>query len=90
VHHYGEIGAAVAHINDVVVADTEACADFFQHGDFAPAGGGSDDGVNFAGRFVVAEAGAEDAFGGDNAFQRRLDDFLWCGGYNVEMNVVAL
>src|SRR5450631_2718967 len=74
VHHDRKIGAAVAHVDDVVVADAQGGADFREYGDLAPAGGGANDGGDFAGVFVVAEACAEDAVDGDDTFERGLDD----------------
>src|SRR5271154_2152385 len=90
VHHDGEIGAAVAHVDDVVVADAEGRADFLEDGDFAPAGGGADDGLDLASGVVVLETRAEDVLRGNDAFEGRLDNLLRGGGDNVEMKVVAL
>ena len=74
----------------MVVADAEVRAKFFEHGDFAPSGGGAHDGFDFAGGLVVAEARAEDVIGRNDAFERRLDDFLRRGGDDVEMKFVTL
>jgi len=68
VHHDGEIGAAVAHVDDVVVGDAEGGANFLEDGDFAPAGGGANDGIYFAGGFLIAEARAENMVRRDDAF----------------------
>ena len=74
VHHHGKIGAAIAQIDDVVMTDAEGRADLFQHSDFAPAGGGPNDGVNFSGGFIITKTRAEDVFGRNNAFEGGLDN----------------
>src|SRR6266480_747884 len=89
VHHNGQIGAAVTHVDDLVVANADVRAEFLKHGDFAPAGGGANDGIHLDGGFVVAEARAEDVIRRNDAFERRLDDFLRRGGDHVEMEFVA-
>ena len=89
VHHYREIGAAVSHIDDVVMADAESSANFFEHGDLAPAGSGANDARNFAGGFIVTKARAENPLRRNDSFERRLNDFLRRSGDNVEMNLVA-
>src|SRR5712691_8734044 len=90
VHHDGKIGAAVAHVNDVVMADGQIRADFFQHGDFAPACGSANDGIHFARGVIVTEARAMDALRRNDAFERGLDDLLGRGGDHVEMKLVAV
>src|SRR3989442_5072287 len=52
-HHNGQVGTAVAHVDDVVVADAEVRAKFFEHGDFAPPRRSANDGVHFARGLVV-------------------------------------
>src|SRR5260370_5869680 len=89
VHHHGQVGAAIAHVNDLIVADTEIRAKLLEHGDFAPAGSGANDGVDFAGGFIVTEARAEDVIRRNNALESRLDDLLRCVRDNVEMKFVA-
>src|SRR5258708_7053346 len=89
VHHNGQVGAAIAHVNDLIVADAEVRAKLLEHGDFAPAGRGANDGVDFAGGFIVTEARAEDVIRRNDSVKRRLDDLLRCGGDHVEMKFVA-
>src|ERR1700687_5679497 len=90
VHHDREIGTAVAHIDDVVVADAQGRTNFFEDGDFAPARGGADDGIDFSGGFVVTETRAEDVFGRNDALEGGLNDLLGRRGDDVEMDFVAL
>src|SRR5437588_8190615 len=87
-HHHRQIRAAVAHVNNLVVADAEARAQFLKHGDFAPACGSANDGGDFS-RFVVAEARAENMIRRNDAFERRLNNLLRCRGDYVEMEFVA-
>ena len=90
VHHHREIGAAVAHIDDVIVADAERCAQFLEDGDFAPTGRGADNGVDFAGVGIEAKARAENVIRRDDALERGLDDLLRSGGNDVERKLVAV
>ena len=72
-----------------LIADPKARAELLEHRNFTPACGGANDGVDFAGDFIVAEARAEDVVRRNDAFKRRLDDFLRRGGDHVEMKFVA-
>jgi len=90
VHHDRQIGAAITHIDDLVVADAEVRTELLEHGDFAPAGRGANDGVNFPGGFVVTEASAEDVIRWNDALERGLDNLLRRGGDDVEMELVAI
>src|SRR4029077_13442467 len=86
VHHYRQVGTAVAHVDDVVVADAEMSAQLYQDSNFAPAGRGSDDGFHFARGFIETESRAVDVLFGNDSFERRLNNFLRRGGNNVERN----
>src|SRR5882724_9846926 len=90
VHHHGQVRTAVAHVDDLVVTDPEARPKFLQHGDLPPSGGRPNDGIHFAGSFVVAEARAKDVVRRNDALERRLDDLLRRGGDYVEMKLVAV
>jgi len=52
--------------------------------------GGADDGLNLTGRFVEAEARADNVIGRHDAFQRRLDDLLRRRGDDVKRELVAV
>src|SRR5947207_2267969 len=59
VHHDRQIGAAIAHVDDAVMADAEVGAELLEHGDLAPSRRSPNDGVNFPGCFLVAETCTE-------------------------------
>ena len=71
-------------------ADAQGGANLFERGDFPPARGGADDGLDLAGRFVEAESRADNVIGRHDAFQRRLDDLLWRRGDDVKREFVAV
>jgi len=89
VHHHRQIGAAVAHVNNLVVADAKTRAKLFEHGNLAPACGGANDGIDFPG-LLVAEARAEDVIRRNDALERRLNNLLRRGGDYVEMEFIAI
>ena len=90
VHHDRQIGTAVAHINDVVVADAERGAQLLKDGDLSPTRRSANDRIHFTSGFVETEARAEDVIRGNDALKRRLDDLLRRGGNDVERNFVAV
>jgi hypothetical protein len=73
----------------VIGADFHFGLEFIEEGDFAVAGGGADDGVNFSGAFVF-EFRAVDAIGRQDSFECRLDYFDGGGAENVKIEVLAL
>jgi hypothetical protein len=83
VHHDGQIGAAIAHVDDVVVADAKARAELLEHGNFTPACGGANDGVDFAVDFIVAEARAEDVVRG--TMPSSADWMISCGAAEITL-----
>src|SRR6266853_5279970 len=90
VHHHWQIGTAVAHVNDLVVADAEQCADLFEYRDFSPTCGSTNDRLYFTGLFLVAEAGTKNVVGGNNTFQRRDNNLLRRGGNDVKRKFVVV
>src|SRR5208282_4640009 len=88
-HHHRNIGTAIAHVDDVVVADTEFGAALFKNGDFAPSCGSANDRFDFARGFVIAEARAENILRRHNSFERGLDNLLRSRGDHIEMEFVA-
>src|SRR5258708_37004823 len=89
-HHDGDIGTAVTHVDDLVVADAKVGAKLFEHGDLSPSGGSANDGIDLAGSFVIAEARAEDVIRRNDVREGRLDDLLWRCGDDVEIELVAI
>ena len=90
VHHDRQIGAAIAHVDDAVMADTECGTEFFEHGDLAPSRRSANDGVHFSGCFLVTEARAENMIRRHDTLERRFDDLLRRGRNNIEVKFVAL
>src|ERR1700746_2588234 len=90
VHHHWQVRAAVTHVNNMVVADAQLRANFFQHRDLAPAGGRTHDGLYFAVARFVIKLGAVNILRLDDAGERRLNNFLWRGREGVEVKLVAL
>src|SRR5579871_6305971 len=87
--HHVNIGAAVARIDDVIGADYQFRQQLIENRNFAVAGCGPDDGVDFA-RGAVTELRAVDVIGWNNAFESGVDHFDGRGGKNVEVKGVAV
>src|SRR6267143_2895803 len=90
VHHHWQIRTAVAHVNDLVVADAEQCADLLEYRDFSPTRGSPNDRLHFTGFFLVAEAGTENVVGRNNTFQRGDNNLLRRGGDDVKRKFVVV
>ena len=65
-------------------------AQFLEDRDFAVTGRHADDGLDLAGRRIVAETRAEDVICGDDAFERRLDHFFGRGRDHVEREAMPV
>src|SRR5712672_4292409 len=90
VHHHWQIRTAVAHVNDLVVANAEQRADLLEYRDFAPTRRSANDRLHFSGLLLVTEAGTENMVGWHNAFQRRDDNFLRRSGNDVKRKLVVV
>ena len=88
--HDVDVGAAVADVDDAVVRCEQLCAQLFEDGHLAVAGGDPQDGFDLACRVVIAEARAEDVVRRYDAFERRLDDLFGRRRDDVEGEAVAV
>ena len=88
VQHHVDVGAAIAGIDYVIGADFHFGLELVEERDFAVAGGGADNGVNFAGAFIF-EFCAMNAIGGKMPSSA---DWITSTGAakNVEIEVIAL
>src|SRR5258708_27932791 len=74
----------------MVVADAELRANFLEYRDFAPARRSADDGFHFSVAWFVIKLCAMNIFRRHNAFERRLDNFLRCGGNHMEIRFISV
>src|SRR3984885_6270409 len=88
--NYGNVGATVADIDDTVGHDLEPLLQLLEDRDFAVAGGDARNRAHCTGVRVVVELGTVDVIGGNDARQRRNDDFTGSRGDDIKREAVPV
>src|SRR5262249_2116100 len=89
VQHKGNVGTAVAYVNDAVGTDLKSRLQFVERSDLAVAGRNADDGFDLAGLRVIAEARAEDVIRRHDVLERRLDHLFGRRRDDVKRKVIT-
>src|SRR5579862_9285673 len=87
--HDVHVGAAVAHIDDVIGAELKLSLQLIENRDLAISGGGTGDGFDLPG-FCVTKLGAVNVVAWNDTFKCGVDNFNRGCGEDVEVEVVAV
>ena len=90
VQHDMDIGTSVAHVNHTLARHTEPLAQRVDRGHLAEPRRHADDRRDLARHLIVPILRADDAFGRDDALERRVDDVFRSGRDDVEVEAVSV